>query len=366
MGALTADRVISSFGTGRRASCYQLPVKGSTTIFKGATVGKNADGLAVPMNGTDNTLTAYGTARFAVDNSAGADGAKEITVDPGVYPMTGSGLGFVDVGKRAYATSDQDFSTSSSAGVRPYLGVIEFVDSATSARISIEPFSTDTASSDAALESTANGQGASKVGIEDAGSFTAEVDAEGAMQELYQNALSVQKTLPIPILSALEVATGALLIVFADGASSVPGTQVANSKAAAVRWNNHATPAAILQTIAMPQDLDDTAAVTFHALVSKSGATLADATKLTVGAFEQTVAALHDADTDFGGDTSAVVGDATAKTVTEVTLTLAAADVHAAPSAMTFTIKPKAGTLGTDDLFLHAAWLEYKPKLMTS
>ena len=35
-------------------------------------------------------------------------------------------------------------------------------------------------------------------------------------------------------------------------------------------------------------------------------------------------------------------------------------------SAMTFSIKPKAGTLGTDDAFLHAAWLEYTPKLLPS
>ena len=156
------------------------------------------------------------------------------------------------------------------------------------------------------------------------------------------------------------------LVVFADGNFTVPGTEFTNSKTRAVRWNNHATPTALVCNVAMPQDLDDTALITFHALVSKTGATVGDATKLTVGAFEHIVGAAHDADVDFGGDTSAVVGDAAAKTVTEVILTLAAADVHPAPSSICFTIKPKAGTLGTDDLLLHSAWLEYKPQLLTS
>lgn len=216
------------------------------------------------------------------------------------------------------------------------------------------------------LASASGGQGASLVGIQDAGAFTAQTTVEGALAEIYQTELSIQKTLPIFLGGAIDIATGALLAVFADGAVTTPGTQLANSKSAAVRWNNHATPGAIAVNVALPQNLDDTAVITFHALVSKSGATVGDALALTVGAFEIVPTALHDADADFGGDTSAVVGNATAKTVTEVILTLAAVDVHAAPEAMCFTIKPKAGTLGTDDAFLHAAWLEYKPKLMTS
>ena len=58
--------------------------------------------------------------------------------------------------------------------------------------------------------------------------------------------------------------------------------------------------------------------------------------------------------------------DATAKTVQEETLTLAAADVQAHPGALTVTLQPKDGTLGTDDVIVLAAWLEYKRKLLTS
>ena len=113
MSALTSDRsTISSKGTGRRASCYLLPILTATTIYKGAVVARDSNGYAVPINGTDNTLTAYGVARHQQVN-AGASGAKEITVDPGVYPMASTGLTYLDVGKKAYATSDQDFSLDS-------------------------------------------------------------------------------------------------------------------------------------------------------------------------------------------------------------------------------------------------------------
>lgn len=208
---------------------------------------------------------------------------------------------------------------------------------------------------DAALP---EGTDADGVAIDDAGTLFASADVEGALAELAKNKAQIN----LPLTSFLDAATGALLAVFADGASATPGTQMTNSKTASIRWNNHATPGAIVGCVAMPQDLDEASDVEIHFLVSKVGATVGDATVITVGAFEQTVAALHDADADFGGDTGAVVGNAATKTVTELSATLALANVHAPPSAMTFTIKPKAGTLGTDDFLIHAAWLEYTRK----
>jgi hypothetical protein len=165
----------------------------------------------------------------------------------------------------------------------------------------------------------------------------------------------------IPILSALVLATG-VGVSAAAPATSVPGTAIADTKSATVKWLAHATPAAFAIDVPMPADLDDTQDVVFHAHVSKSGATLADATKLTVSAFEVVPGALHDADVDMGGDTGAVVGNAAAKTVTELTLVLDKANVNAYPETLAVQVKPKAGTLGTDNLYLHAAWLEYTRK----
>lgn len=196
---------------------------------------------------------------------------------------------------------------------------------------------------------------AAGVGIADADALFVSTTVEGGLAELAKSKAQVN----IPITAALVGATGAPLAVFADGAVTTPGVQVTDSKSASVRWNNHATPGKIVINVPYPQDIDETSVVEFHANVSKSGATVGDATRLTVEAFEIVPGALHDADADFGGDTSAIVGNATAKTVTEVSLVLAAANVHAPPAVLCLTIKPKDGTLGTDDLILHGAWLEH-------
>jgi hypothetical protein len=207
---------------------------------------------------------------------------------------------------------------------------------------------------------------AATVSVADAGGFTAAATVEAALAEIYQSALTAKRMIPVRLGSLVLGSTGTPLAVFADGASATPGLQLTNRKAITIRWNNHATPTAVATSIPLPLDLDDTKAVVCHFLVSKTGATLADATTLTVAAYEQTVGALHDADTNFGGATGAVTGDATAKTVAELTRTLAAADISAAPSTLTLLFGPTAGTLGTDDFLLHGAWLEYSAKLLTA
>lgn len=139
MGALNGIRVVSSKGSNPRLRQFQFVVKAGIVIYQGAAVGVDpATGKAEPMNGTDNTLVAFGVADFTADGD-GVVGPTEVIVRPGVYPMTGSGLGYVDVGKSAYATSDQDISTSSNTGARPVMGMIDFVESATVAWVAVEP-----------------------------------------------------------------------------------------------------------------------------------------------------------------------------------------------------------------------------------
>lgn len=162
----------------------------------------------------------------------------------------------------------------------------------------------------------------------------------------------------VPIATAI-LAAGTPMAAWADNAASNPGITLTNSEAVGIRWNNNASQTAIWYQVALPQDLDEAFDLVLHALVSKTGATVGDATTLTVTAFFQTVAALHDADANAGGTSSAVVGDATAKTVTEVTLAIAAADVPAPPANLSFSVKPTDGTLGTDDFCMHALWFEY-------
>src|SRR5690606_7965665 len=124
-----------------------------------------------------------------------------------------------------------------------------------------------------------------------------------------------------------HLAAGTPLAAFADGDSVTPGLALDNSEAAGVRWNNHATPAAIWGALALPEDRVPDTDVIVHVVASKTGATLNNATTFTIGAFFHPIGALRDADATAGGATSAMTGDAATKTVQKVTRTIAAADI---------------------------------------
>lgn len=186
-----------------------------------------------------------------------------------------------------------------------------------------------------------------------------------SVADLYASARSTQAQVNVPLATGI-LAAGTPMAAFADNAASQPGVTLVDSKAVGIRWNNAATQVAVWYNVPLPQELDDTADIVIHALVSKTGATVGDAVTLTYTAFFQTVAALHDADTDCGGVSDALVGNATAKTVTELTRAIAAADVPPAPCGLSFSIKPTNGLLGTDDAIVSAIWIEYKRKPLTS
>lgn len=163
-------------------------------------------------------------------------------------------------------------------------------------------------------------------------------------------------------LGSFVLAAGTPLAAFADGASATPGIALTDSEAKNIRWNNHATPAAIYASIPLPPDLDDESPAYLEALVSKTGATLGDATTLAIGAFFIAEGNLHDADANAGGTTPALVGNATAKTTDLLSVTLAAADIPSGALLLNVSIQPTAGTLGTDDLCLHMVRLRYRRK----
>jgi hypothetical protein len=198
---------------------------------------------------------------------------------------------------------------------------------------------------------------ASGTTIADAGAFTAETTVEGALQEIYQDLKSAQAQVSLPLGSFVVVSSGAPLVAFndgvADGFDFIEGV--------AYRFNVAST-AAIGTTVAMPQDLDDTAAVVLHILASRVGASDVTAA-ITVAAFFQTVGAAYDADTDAGGATGAIAGATTV--VHELTRSIAAGDVPPAPCALSITLVPTAA-LDADDMRIHAVWIEYTRALRTS
>ncbi len=163
-------------------------------------------------------------------------------------------------------------------------------------------------------------------------------------------------------LNSFHLSTGAPMAVFADAASPTFGLTVVGSESLAIRWNNDAAPGTAFCEVSLPRDLDETRDMVLEFLVSKSGATLADATTLTLTAFMVASGDLYDADADAGGVTGAVTGNAAAKTTALLTRTIAAADIPSGARVLTFSVKPTAGTLGTDDFFLHEARLRYVRK----
>ncbi len=168
--------------------------------------------------------------------------------------------------------------------------------------------------------------------------------------------------LDIPLTTFVDP-DGDPLVKFVDGASAVPGWNLADSEAFGIRWNNNATFNEVLTSIAVPKDLDNAYPAYLEAMVSKTGATLADATIVTFTCFIVASGALHDSDANCGGDTNAVTGNAAAKTTSTCTRTIAAADIPTgAVRTMYLTMKPKNGTLGTDDFIVHSLRLRYTAK----
>lgn len=173
--------------------------------------------------------------------------------------------------------------------------------------------------------------------------------------------LARYKKFELPI-SAGILAAGTPMAAWADNASSAPGVTLANNKAMGLRWNNNASQVAVFLRANLPFDIDPSEDVVVEVFASKTGATVGDATTFTITAFNNATGALHDADADFGGATSAMTGDATAKTIQRVTRSLAVANLGAAGEPVTFSIKPTDGTLGTDDVIVHGINLIYRAR----
>lgn len=215
---------------------------------------------------------------------------------------------------------------------------------------------------DQQLEAVTLLEEATHVVMDDDDSARAEVECT-PIKSFPHRAPSVQGIISLPLFGWQEQ-SGTALAVFANAADPTPGFALVDSEALGIRWNNHANPDPIGISFVWPADLDPSKDATLHILASKTGATLADAVTFTATLFNTGVpGALHDADADYGGATGAMTGDATAKTVAELTLTLAAADLpQTFPAATSLTIQPTDGTLGTDDVVVHAVWIEYSKK----
>lgn len=378
MTAAAADRRNYRSTNTELPATYRRLVAEAVTYYKGALIA-DVGGAARKVTGTSGLKIIGWCEQESFLGSTTDPAYMDVEVHSGLIHLALDGSNTPTATNSSdlmYAVDDQTVGTSSVGGTLSPVGRlvrIEEVNGTNMALVEVGLINNTVvdlaagyvALADLASQATGAGYGGKLVGYDDASSFTTATNFDDVADELYQNALTAQAHLPIPLTSFLD-ADGDPLAKFVDAGSPTFGFNLANSEALNLRWNNDATPGTALCNVALPQDLDDTAAIVLHFLASKSGATIGDATTLTITAFFQTVAALHDADADCGGVTGALTGDATAKTVAELTLSIAAGDVPAAPCSLTFTVTPTAGLLGTDDLMIHAVWIEYKRKILTS
>jgi len=318
MANLTSGTSLRQVSSGGAVSELQVELYAGQKIYQGGMVcRRTADGYAVVAS-TAGTGRVIGIAK-ADTATCSTSGDTNVNLLTGQFarPKHGSHTPTIaDIGKAVYASDDQTISNDPSDG--PVAGILTgFEDSSGDAIFVIEP------------------PDASAVGL-------------GSMR--------------IPIASGI-LAAGTPMAAFADNAgASAPGITLVDSEGVGIRWNNQASQTAVWTSFMLPRDIDTSKDAKLVLKASKTGATVGDATTFTITAFNNATGALHDADANFGGTTSAMTGNATAKTVQEVTLTLAAADLGAAGDNVSLSFKPTDGTLGTDDCVLFGIELQYRKK----
>jgi hypothetical protein len=126
MTALTAARNTPE----RTGAILGFPVKGSTKAIQGGLAVLNA-GYAAP--GTTATgLVALGRFEETVDNTAGADGALNVTVKAGTFKFANSAsadlIAQADVGATCYIVDDQTVAKTNGSSTRSAAGKVVAVD----------------------------------------------------------------------------------------------------------------------------------------------------------------------------------------------------------------------------------------------
>jgi hypothetical protein len=202
---------------------------------------------------------------------------------------------------------------------------------------------------------------AATVSIADAGNFTATATVEAALQELYQHIISIQGFIPIPLTSFRELAAGVIPNAAANGgllaSDSTPIlTCIADGDALRIAWAAGNTDQ-IAASVVLPPDLNGAADLVVHMLCSKD-ANVNNACHMDGEAYF--------GESDVDCFPAAAAANLLIDTKGEYTATILAADVPdtQASANMTLVLMPEAHA--GDVVYLHAAWIEYKRKVLTS
>jgi hypothetical protein len=321
-------------------------------------------GFATNATATTGLLT-VGYFAETVDNSGGVAGAKAADIEfPGEKRLhwwangtEADAIVAADKGKPCYWLDNQSVSIVSTG--KSQAGIIRAVDSLKGVLVEMLPVN-DVALAEPTITSFVN---ATHNHQNDAGGgvLAAPYITSVANVGYFSNKGSIE----IPLGSAI-LATGAPMTTFSDGDSAVPGFDPTAKVGPGIRWNNKATHDKIMVSVPVPPDANVAANMTLKINCAKTGATnnAGNTTTFDVQAYNHAVGALYDADADFGGTTSAVTPNATAKTIQQVSLTLALANLPAVGSSFVLDIDPTDGTLTTDDIIITRMWVEYTKKVV--
>ncbi len=338
-----------------------LPVYTLVNIYSGAFVCVRADGYAVPGDDASGYIF-MGIARENADNSGGQSGDINILVRRrGLYKMTfATAITIANVGDNVFLASDETVDVAGNCTYDIFCGIIaEYIDT-THAWVDIEPAikQADVATH---IADTSAAHAASAISIADAGNFTTTAQVEAALQEIYQHLKSIQGFIPIPLTAFRELSSGVILNIAGNGGVLASDTTpiltcIADGDALRIAWAA-GNADQIAATIILPPDIDVAADAVVHMLCSKDG---------------NTNNAVHmDGEAYFGeSDTdcfpAAGASNLLVQAKAEYTATIALADLPANQTNynMTLVLMPEAHA--NDAVYLHAAWIEYKKKILTS
>ncbi len=367
-----------------------LLIRGGTaaTLYRGSLIAHRIDSqlVEVPLSAAKRTdlicvgvlenepiiTTATGTSSEAVD----ADGNQiKAVCGAGIRGPFDTGTGgdeitMDDLDKRCFMfDSGTVYRTDLSTTLSP-AGIVAFVDDDGGVYVLIDDAPLVALIGDGAalvttlsdnLANTAHGDGASLVGIEDAGTFTAAADVEAALAELYQHLFSTKGgCVPLALATFREVnSTGDVGDITANGGVLASDTTpvfeaVATSNEERILWaTGNVDPIGISFTV--PPDFDDTADAKLDLVVS-SGTTNA-ATLVLASAWSAGAA---------GTEVSDSADDSATKSATPHTIsaTIDKGDIPAGTVRVTLRLTPP--THATDTISLYGARLTYKRKLLTS
>lgn len=331
-----------------------VKMKGSTTIYKGSMVALSG-GYALPAAAT-NGLVGYGVAAETKTND-GSDGDESIRVKFGVFGFAtkgGDAPTAANVGGKVFMHDDS--TVKATVGTSGEAGVLIEVDSAGVAWVAMG-YLISPADSLTSLASTANGAGASLVGIEDAGAFTSSANVEAALAEIYQHLKTAQQSIPIPLTAFREVdSNGDVGNTAANGgllaSDTTPIFRADAAESLEINWAAGNSDIISAQ-LTLPTDFDGSANATLDLWIYGAGTT--DAGTFSVLTSWDGAAQVTDTADDSATKSTSVH---------KITATIAAADIP--DTAHRVSIQLVLGTHATDAINLVAARLNYKRKLLTS